>query len=88
MPNDDNTTVIAPLEEPILDASLIADFENKKEEEISHDMLDDDITEKDFVEDDSFQDKKKSKIKIVLIILGILIVIAIVVGILLFRDII
>ena len=87
MPNDDNTTVIAPLEEPILDASLIADFENKKEE-ISHDMLDGDITEKDFVEDDSFQDKKKSKIKIVLIILGILIVIAIVVGILLFRDII
>ena len=87
MPNDDNTTVIAPLEEPILDASLIADFENKKEE-ISHDMLDGDITEKDFVEDDSFQDKKKSKIKIVLIILGILIVIAIVVGILLFRGII
>ena len=88
MPNDDNTTVIAPLEEPILDASLIADFENKKEEEISHDMLDDDITEKDFVEDDSFQEKKKSKIKIVLIIFSILIVIAIVVGILLFRDII
>ena len=87
MPNDDNTTVIAPLEEPILDASLIADFENKKEE-ISHDMLDGDITEKDFVEDDSFQEKKKSKIKIVLIIFSILIVIAIVVGILLFRDII
>ena len=87
MPNDDNTTVIAPLEEPILDASLIADFENKKEE-ISHDMLDGDITEKDFVEDDSFQEKKKSKIKIVLIIFSILIVIAIVVGILLFRGII
>ena len=88
MPNDDNTTVIAPLEEPILDASLIADFDSKQEAEISHDMLDDDITEKDFVEDDSFQDKKKSKIKIVLIIFGILIVIAIVVGILLFRGII
>lgn len=61
MPNDDNTTVIAPLEEPILDASLIADFENKKEEEISHDNVRWCITEKDFVEDDSFQDKKKSK---------------------------
>ncbi len=88
MPNDDNTTVIAPLEEPILDASLIADFDSKQEAEISHDMLDGDITEKDFVEDDSFQDKKKSKIKIVLIILIILILIALVVGILLFRDII
>ena len=87
MPNDDNTTVIAPLEEPILDTSLIADFDSKQEE-ISHDMLDGDITEKDFVEDGSLKWKKKSKIKIVLIILGILIVVALIIGIFLFKDII
>src|SRR5699024_12692955 len=85
--NDDNTTVIAPLEEPILDTSLIADFDSKQEE-ISHDMLDGDITEKDFVEDGSLKWKKKSKIKIVLIILGILIVVALIIGIFLFKDII
>lgn len=88
MPGSDTTAIIPPLEEPILDTAIIDSSMLKEEDEISQDMLDGDITEKDMEIDDSFIENRHSKIKIILCILIVLLLIGIIVGILLEKNII
>jgi len=81
LPNDENTTVIPPLDEPILDKALttseIVQMEKGKlKEEVDNSL------------DDSFLDEDSSKLKIVLIILIPIIIILIVLGVLLYKNII
>ena len=88
MPTNDNTTVIPPLEEPILDTApyeVVKD--DDKEEETSGNIFDDVTNEYDKIKtddmetDDSFVDKKgNSHLKIILILSILFIAIGIVVA--------
>ena len=79
MPNNENTTVIPPLEEPILDTSLIKGYKEESDE-VSSDMLDDDIVEKDLDLDDSFIENNGSKLKVIIPILVILLIVGVIIA--------
>ena len=79
MPNNENTTVIPPLEEPILDTSLIKGYKEESDE-VSFDMLDDDIVEKDLDLDDSFIENNGSKLKVIIPILVILLIVGVIIA--------
>lgn len=88
LPSDDNTKVIPPLAEPILDTKLIdKNILKKDEEDESHDLADTSL--KDVLESDtSFVEEKKSRLKIVLPIIFVLIVVLVISFILIKKDII
>lgn len=84
LPSNDNTTIIAPLEEP-LDIKKVDKKHLEKEEiiEEKEDFLDNSLES-----DDSFLDNDNLKLKMFLIIMMILVFIGIIVGILLYKNII
>ena len=88
LPSDDNTKVIPPLAEPILDTKLIdKNILKKDDEEENHELVDSSM--KDILESDtSFVEEKKSRLKIVLSILLILIVVLVIAYILIKNNII
>lgn len=87
LPSDDNTKVIPPLTEPILDTKLIdKNILEKEDEEESRDL--EDSSMQDIQSDTSFVEEKNSKLKVILIIIFILIVVLIVAFILIKKDII
>ncbi|MBQ8472742.1 MAG: hypothetical protein IJ501_04500 [Bacilli bacterium] len=87
LPSDDNTKVIPPLAEPILDTKLIdKNILEKEDEEESRDL--EDSSMQDIQSDTSFVEEKNSKLKVILIIIFILIVVLIVAFILIKKDII
>lgn len=78
LPNDDNTKIIPPLQEPILENNLV-EVEEKK------DLVDTMV--KDLLVDNSFVEKKKSNIKIIIIVLILLLIIGIAIGLFLIKTI-
>lgn len=82
LPNNDNTNVIPPLENPILDSSVLVDH---KEE--CQDMLEE-INPKDLEIDDSFVDEKSSKKKVIFLVIIVLVIAILVFGYLMSKDII
>ena len=95
LPDSNNTTVVMPLDKPILDTSLI-DTSVIHKNEMSNDLLDIDIKpqkkeikqeENDEI-DDSFKDETKFNKKIIIIIIGVILLIAIIIGILIWKKVI
>lgn len=98
LPDSNNTTVVMPLEKPILDTSLI-DTSVIHKDEMSNEILeelDDDeelYTEKEEKDetdeiDESFKNETKINKKLIFIIVGIVLVIAIILGILIWKKVI
>ena len=94
LPSDENTAIVPPLEEPLLNTEIIAKYEQEEleKEEQELEKTEQELRalafgENDLELDDSFVEKD-SKHKIVLIILGIVLFIAIIIGILLYTKII
>ena len=84
LPSEDNTVVLAPVEEKI-DVDKLEKMAKEKEEEIKESHLD---LEDESRSDDSFLEEEKSKVKIIIPIIIILVIIGIIVGILFYKDII
>ncbi len=87
---DHDTTIMAPLEEPILDTSLI-DTSIIHKDDMSQDMVKDlEVTKEDFEEemDESFKNETKTNKKVIFIIIGILLLLVIIVGLLIWKKII
>lgn len=84
LPSEDNTVVLAPVEEKI-DVDKLEKMAKEKEEEIKESRLD---LEDESRSDDSFLEEEKSKVKIIIPIIIILVIIGIIVGILFYKDII
>lgn len=78
--SDDNTSINLTLKEPILDSKI--ELNEEKIDKIEDNSL------KDLEEDDSFIEKNNSKTKIIIIIFIILIIITLIIGVLLFKNII
>ncbi len=87
---DHDTTIMAPLEEPILDTSLI-DTSIIHKDDMSQDMVKDlEVTKEDFEEemDESFKNETKTNKKVIFIIISILLLLVIIVGLLIWKKII
>ena len=87
LPSNDNTSIIPPLEEPILDVNNISSTVIKEEMIEDKEMLDK-IYEKDLDSDDSFLENDNSNLKMIISIVVILLLAGLVIAILLYKDII
>ena len=100
---DSDTTVIEPLEEPILDTKIIdtsilhkdemsndfiLEMANSNEEKLKNQDSIKEISKEDDIIDESFKDTTKINKKMIFIIIGIILLIAIVVGILIWKKVI
>ena len=87
---DHDTTVIEPLEKPIVDTSLIDTdvIKKTKNEELDDTMVKEIEEDEELEADKSFVFQKTSKKKIIFIVLGIVLLLALVVGILIWKGII
>ena len=100
---DSDTTVIEPLEEPILDTKImdtsilhkdemsndfILEMANSNEEKLKNPDSIKEISKEDDIIDESFKDTTKINKKMIFIIIGIILLIAIVVGILIWKKVI
>ncbi len=83
LPTNDNTALIPPLEEPILDTSnlTLPDEENEENENLDNEMIED-ISENDLESDTSFVESSRFKYLKIIIILASLIMIGIIIVIL------
>lgn len=94
LPDNNNTTIVQPLEKAITDTSLVDTsvlHKNDMSNELIEELEDDEelYTNKEEKEiDESFKNETKSNKKIIFIIIGIVLVIAIVLGILIWKKII
>ena len=83
LPSDDNTVVLPPVSEP-LDINELKKVEKVKEKEENESLLD----LEDDSSDDSFLEDEKSKAKVIIPIIIILVIAGIIVGVLFYKDII
>jgi len=91
MPDNDTTTIMEPLNDPI-DTSIVDTSVIHKDEmtnEVLNEMMEESLEQKKDIEvDDSFKNEVKSSKKIVFIIIGIVLLIAIILGLLIWKKII
>ena len=85
LPDSDTTTIMEPLDTAITNTGLV-DTSVIHKDEMSNEIKDE--IENEDVKDESFKDEVKSNKKIIFIVIGIILLIGIVLGILIWKDVI